>query len=149
MIWSGGTCHRWRHTCQHTLTSVATSSSETLVPTSSIFRSDQPTWSHEKARRYDDGDRRCPERRSCLPRKYRSPSDRDHSADFTERADEPCNSLAAFATGSSFSPSRVPFRMSFRIPRSSPAASKPSNARTVKKFGVRRTMLSLSSEPVP
>jgi len=79
---------------------------------------------------------------------YRSPLDRDHSADFTERADEPCNSLAAFATGSSFSPSRVPFRMSFRIPRSSPAASKPSNAQTAKKFGVRRTMFSLSSEPV-
>jgi len=148
MIWSGGTCHRWRRTCQHTLTSVATSSSETLVPMSSIFHCDQPTWSHEKAQRYDDGDRRCPEHRSC-PRKYRSPSDRDHSADFTEQADEPCNSLAAFATGSSFSPSRIPFRMSFRIPRSSPAASKPSNARTAKKLGVRRTMLSLSSEPVP
>jgi len=66
MIWSGGTCHRWRRTCQHTLTSVATSSSETLVPTSSIFRCDQPTWNHEKARRYDDGDWRCPEHRSCL-----------------------------------------------------------------------------------
>jgi len=66
MIWSGGTCHRWRRTCQHTLTSVATSSSETLVPTSSIFRCDQPTWSREKAQQYDDGDRRCPERRSCL-----------------------------------------------------------------------------------
>ena len=37
MIWSGGTCHRWRRTCQHTLTSVATSSSETLVLTSSII----------------------------------------------------------------------------------------------------------------
>jgi len=66
MIWSEGTCHRWRHTCQHTLTSVATSSSETLVPVSSIFCCDQPTWSHEKVRRYDDGDRRCPEHRSCL-----------------------------------------------------------------------------------
>jgi len=66
MIWSRGTCHRWRRTCQHTLTSVATSSSETLVPTSSIVRCDQLTWSHEKARQYDNGDRRCPECRSCL-----------------------------------------------------------------------------------
>jgi len=66
MIWSGGTCHRWRCTCQHTLTSVATSSSETLVPISSIFHCDQPIWSHEKARRYDNGDWRCPEHRSCL-----------------------------------------------------------------------------------
>ena len=33
--------------------------------------------------------------------------------------------------------------------QSSSARSKPSNARTAKKFGVRRTMLSLSSEPVP
>jgi len=65
MIWSRGTCHRWRHTCQHTLTSVVTSSSKTLVPTSSIFCCDQPTWSHEKARRYDNGDWRCPEHRSC------------------------------------------------------------------------------------
>jgi len=66
MIWSRGTCYRWRRTCQHTLTYVATSSSETLVPTSSIFCCDQPTWSHEKVRRYDDGDWRCPECRSCL-----------------------------------------------------------------------------------
>jgi len=48
-----------------------------------------------------------------------------------------------------FLPICVPFHISFRIPCSSPAASKPSNAQTMKKFGVRRTMLSLSSEPVP
>jgi len=98
-----------------------------------------------------------------LPWKYRSPLDRDHSTDFTERADEPCNSLAALTTGSSFSLSCVPFQISFSIPCSSPAASKPSNAWTVKKFRVRRspkiltimqatyvkrTMLSLSSKPV-
>jgi len=41
--WSEGTCHRWRRTCQHTLTSVATSSSETLVPMSSIFRCGRPS----------------------------------------------------------------------------------------------------------
>jgi len=81
-----------------------------------------------------------------LPCKYRSPLDRDHSADLTEQADEPCNSFAALATGSSFSPSHVPFQISFSIPRSSPAASKPSNAQTAKKFGVRRTIVRATAD---
>jgi len=39
--------------------------------------------------------------------------------------------------------------ISFSISRSSPTASIPSNAQTAKKFRVRRTILSLSSKPVP
>ena len=73
----------------------------------------------------------------------------DHSEECTVLLAELWSSRTALAMGSSWSPFRLPLRMSDRIFYSTPASSTPSRVHTTRNSGRRRTMFSLSEAPFP
>jgi len=73
----------------------------------------------------------------------------DYSEECTVPLVELRSSRAALAMGSSWSPFRLPLRMSDRIFCSTPASSTPSRAHTARNSGRRRTMFSLSEALFP